>query len=163
MIDLFPFSEYWWFYLAFTGFVLLMLALDLGVFHKKAHAVSFTEAAVWSAVWVVLALLFNYALYRYALWSFPTDERLMAIPGFDPQRAAEQVALEFLTGYLVEKSLSVDNIFVFVVVFSYFAIPSIYQHRILFYGIIGALVFRSIFIAAGAVLIQYELVVILFG
>lgn len=163
MIDLFPFSAYWWFYLAFTGFVLLMLALDLGVFHKKAHAVSFTEAAVWSTVWVVLSLLFNYALYRYALWSFPTDERLMAIPGFDPQRAAELVALEFLTGYLVEKSLSVDNIFVFVAVFSYFAIPSIYQHRILFYGIIGALVFRSIFIAAGALLIQYELVVILFG
>lgn len=163
MIDLFPVSAYWWFYLAFTGFVLLMLALDLGVFHKKAHAVSFTEAAVWSTVWVVLSLLFNYALYRYALWSFPTDERLMAIPGFDPQRAAELVALEFLTGYLVEKSLSVDNIFVFVAVFSYFAIPSIYQHRILFYGIIGALVFRSIFIAAGALLIQYELVVILFG
>lgn len=163
MIDLFPFAEYWWFYLVFTGFVLLLLALDLGVFHRKAHAVSFTEAAIWSAVWVVLSLLFNYALYQYALWKFPADERLMALPGFHPQKAAEQVALEFLTGYIVEKSLSVDNIFVFVVVFSYFAIPAMYQHRILFYGIIGALIFRSIFIAAGAVLIQYEWVVILFG
>ena len=161
--DLFPFTEYWWFYAAFTGLVLLLLALDLGVFHRKAHAVSFREAAIWSTVWIALSLLFNYWLYQYALWRLPQVERLIALPGFDPQTAAEQVGLEFLTGYIVEKSLSVDNIFVFVVIFSYFAVPAIYQHRVLFYGIIGALVFRAAFIALGSVLIQYKWVVIIFG
>ena len=162
-MTLFPIAEYWWFYLAFIGFVLLLLALDLGVFHRKAHVVSFKEAATWSIVWVALALGFNYLLYQYALWNFPHDARLAAIPGFDPKKAAEQVGLEFLTGYIVEKSLSVDNIFVFVLVFSYFAVPAMYQHRVLFYGIIGALIFRAIFIAMGSVLIEYEWVVIVFG
>ena len=162
-IDLFPIHDYWWLYLAFTGFVLVLLALDLGVFHRKAHVVSFKEAATWSVVWVVLSLLFNYALYQYALWKFPQDPRLMAIPGFDPAASARQVGLEFLTGYIIEKSLSVDNIFVFVVIFTYFAIPAIYQHRVLFYGIIGALIFRAIFIAMGSVLMQYGWVVLIFG
>jgi tellurite resistance protein TerC len=163
MVDLFPLSDYWWLYLLFTGFVLLLLSLDLGVFHRKAHAVSIREASIWSAVWIALALLFNYGLYQYALWKFPQDLRLMAIPGFDPVASAKQVGLEFLTGYVVEKSLSVDNIFVFVVVFSFFGIPALYQHRVLFYGIIGALIFRAIFIALGSVLLQYKLVVYLFG
>jgi tellurite resistance protein TerC len=162
-IELFPISNYWWLYLAFTGFVLLLLCLDLGVFHRKAHVVSFREAATWSVVWVVLSLLFNYALYEYALWKFPQDARLMAIPGFDPGASAKQVGLEFLTGYIIEKSLSVDNIFIFVVIFSYFAIPAIHQHRVLFYGIIGALIFRAIFIAMGSVLMQYGWVVLIFG
>jgi tellurite resistance protein TerC len=161
--DLFPFYDYWWFYLAFTGFVLFLLALDLGVFHRKAHVVSFKEAATWSVVWVALALSFNYLFYQYALWKFPQDVRLMALPGFDPQRLAEHVGLEFLTGYIVEKSLSVDNIFVFVLIFTYFAVPAMYQHRVLFFGIIGALLFRILFIAMGSVLMQYEWVVILFG
>ena len=154
MIDLFPFAEYWWFYLGFTVFVLFVLALDLGVFHRKAHEVSFREAAVWSAVWIALALLFNFLLYQYALWKFPQDPRLMAVPNFDPSNAAWRVSLEFLTGYIVEKSLSVDNIFVFVLVFGYFAIPAKYQHRVLFYGIVGALIFRAIFIALGSALMQ---------
>ena len=162
-IDLFPIYDYWWLYLVFTGFVLVLLALDLGVFHRKAHVVSFKEAATWSVVWVVLSLLFNYALYQYALWKFPQDPRLMAIPGFDPAASARQVGLEFLTGYIIEKSLSVDNIFVFVVIFTYFAIPAIYQHRVLFYGIIGALISRAIFIAMGSVLMQYGWVVLIFG
>lgn len=161
--SLFPLAEYWWFYAAFTAFVMLLLAIDLGVFHRKAHAVSFREAAIWSAVWVILALAFNYFLYRYASWRLRDVDRLTSLPGFDPDVAARQTALEFLTGYLVEKSLSVDNIFVFVVVFSYFAIPAMYQHRVLFYGIIGALVFRAIFIAMGAVLMQYHWVVLVFG
>ncbi|HEX6183899.1 MAG TPA: TerC family protein [Pyrinomonadaceae bacterium] len=163
MVELFPFADYWWFYLGFTGFVLLLLALDLGVFHREAHEVSFREAAVWSVVWVTLALLFNFLLYQYALWKFPLDPRLTAIPGFDPQAAAWRAALEFLTGYVVEKSLSVDNIFVFVLVFGYFAIPAKYQHRVLFYGIIGALVLRAAFIAVGSALMQYHWVVFLFG
>ena len=163
MIELFPFADYWWFYLGFTGFVLLLLALDLGVFHRKAHEVSFREAATWSVVWISLALLFNILLYQYALWKFPQDPRLMAIPGFDPTGAAWRVSLEFLTGYVVEKSLSVDNIFVFVLVFGYFAIPAKYQHRVLFYGIIGALIFRAIFIALGSALMQYHWIVVIFG
>jgi len=160
---LFPFSEYWWLYAVFTAFVLLLLALDLGVFHREAHEVTFREATTWSLVWVALALVFNYGFYLYALNTLPTDPRLTAIPGFDPSAAARQTGLEFLTGYIVEKSLAVDNIFVFVVVFGFFAIPSKYQHRVLFYGIIGALVFRAIFIAMGSVLMQYKWVVILFG
>ncbi|HEV2764574.1 MAG TPA: TerC family protein [Pyrinomonadaceae bacterium] len=163
MVELFPFADYWWLYLGFTGFVLLLLALDLGVFHRKAHEVSFREAATWSVVWVALALLFNVLLYQYALWKFPQDARLLAVPGFDPSAAAWRVALEFLTGYVVEKSLSVDNIFVFVMVFGYFAVPSKYQHRVLFYGILGALVFRAVFIALGSALMQYHWVVFVFG
>jgi len=163
MGELFPISEYWWFYLSFVGLVVLLLALDLGVFHRKAHTVGFREAAIWSVVWITLSLLFNLALYNYALWKFPQDPRLMAIPGFDPSAAAWRVSLEFLTGYVIEKSLSVDNIFVFVMVFSYFSIPPKYQHRVLFYGILGALIFRGIFVALGAALMQYQWVVLIFG
>src|ERR1044072_8771546 len=163
MAELFPFFEYWWFYLAFVGLVVLLLALDLGVFHRKAHAVGFREAAMWSVVWITLSLLFNFALYNFALWKFPQDARLMAIPAFDPNAAAWRVSLEFLTGYVIEKSLSIDNIFVFVMVFSYFAIPAKYQHRILFYGILGAIVFRAIFVAIGAALMQYHWVIVIFG
>jgi len=163
MVELFPFSEYWWFYLAFVGLVVLLLAVDLGIFHRKAHAVRLREAAVWTFVWVGLALLFNFLLYQYALWKFPRDARLTAIPGFDSAAAAWRVSLEFLTGYVIEKSLSVDNIFVFVMVFSYFAIPAKYQHRVLFYGILGAVVFRAIFVAMGAALMQYHWVILCFG
>lgn len=160
---LFPFSAYWWLYAAFTAFVLLLLALDLGVFHRDAHVVSVREATAWSVVWVALALGFNYVFYLYAAATFTADARLTAIPGFDPAAAARQVGLEFLTGYIVEKSLAVDNIFVFVVVFAFFGIPARYQHRVLFYGILGALVFRAIFIALGSVLMHYHWVVVLFG
>ncbi|HEU4934308.1 MAG TPA: TerC family protein [Pyrinomonadaceae bacterium] len=163
MVELFPFSEYWWFYLSFIGLVVLLLALDLGVFHRKAHAVGFKEAATWSAVWIGLSLLFNFALYNYASWKFSHDPRLLAIPGFEASAAAWQVSLEFLTGYVIEKALSVDNIFVFVMVFSYFSIPPKYQHRVLFFGILGALIFRAIFVAIGSALMQYKWVVVVFG
>jgi tellurite resistance protein TerC len=160
---LFPLSEYWWLYAAFVGAVLALLALDLGVFHRDAHRVRFREAVVWCAIWVTLALLFNAALYAYGLWKFPQDPRLTAIPGFDHEEAAWQLALEFLTGYLVEYSLSVDNIFVFVLVLGYFRVPAQYQHRVLFYGILGALVFRAIFVALGSLLMQFHWIVWLFG
>lgn len=156
---LFPFAEYWWFYAGFTVFVLFMLALDLGVFHRKAHAVSFKEAATWTFVWITLALTFNVLLYLYSSWSFANNPRLTAIPGFNPEAAAWQTALEFLTGFVIEKSLSIDNIFIFVVVFGFFGVPAIYQHRVLFYGIIGAVFFRAIFIALGSVLMQYHWIV----
>jgi tellurite resistance protein TerC len=163
MVELFPFAEYWWFYLGFTVFVLVLLALDLGVLHRTAHVVSFREAALWCAAWVSLALAFCVALYQYALWKFPRDPRLLAIPDFDPGAAAWRVALEFLTGYVIEESLSVDNLFIFILVFNYFAIPAKYQHRVLFYGILGALFFRATFIAIGSALMQYHWVIILFG
>lgn len=159
----FPFADYWWFYLGFTGFVVALLALDLGVFHRKAHAVSFREASIWSVVWIGLGLAFNFAFYQYAAWKFARDPRLLQVPGFDPESASRQVGLEFLTGYVVEKTLSLDNIFVFVVVFTFFGIPTIYQHRVLFYGILGALVFRAVFIALGSALLQYHWVIWLFG
>ncbi len=146
----FPIAEYWWFYLAFTGFVLCMLALDLGVFNRTAHEVSYKEAAIWSAVWILLALVFNFGFYQYAATKFPEE-------------VARQLGLEFLTGYLVEKALSLDNLFVFVVIFQYFGIAPINQHRILFFGILGALVFRALFIAIGSVLMQYHWVILLFG
>lgn len=160
---LFPFTEYWWLYSGFTAFVLAMLILDLGIFHRKAHVVSIKESAAWSAVWFSLALVFNAGFYYYALSTFSDNTRLNAIPGFDTAIAARQVALEFLTGFIIEKSLAIDNIFVFVVVFSYFAIPTIYQHRILFFGIIGAVIFRAIFIALGDTLLQYYWVKLVAG
>ena len=147
---IFPFAEFWWIYAGFTGFVLVLLALDLGVFHRHAHVVSFRESLGWSIAWVTLALIFNVAFYLYATSVLGPE-------------AGRQAALEFLTGYIVEKSLAVDNIFVFVLVFNYFAIPPIYQHRVLFYGVLGALVFRAVFIGIGAVLMQYHAVVLLFG
>lgn len=160
---LFPFAEYWWFYVGFNVFVIGLLLLDLGVFHKKAHEVSFKEAAIWTCVWVGLALVFNLFFYKYALWKFENSPQLLALPGFNPEAMAKQSALEFLTGFIVEKSLAIDNLFIFAVVFTYFAIPSIYQHRILFYGILGALFFRALFIALGSVLLQYHALIIVFG
>jgi tellurite resistance protein TerC len=161
--SLFPFSEYWWFYLAFSGFVVVLLLLDLGVFHRKAHVVGMREATGWTILWIVLALVFNYAFYGYMLHAFRHDARLLSIPGFDPAAAAHRAALEFLAGYVVERALSIDNIFVFVVVLGYFAVPARYQHRVLFLGILGALVFRGAFIALGAALIRYQWVVWVFG
>jgi tellurite resistance protein TerC len=149
-MTLFPFADYWWFYGLFLVFVLAMLALDLGVFNRKAHVVTFKEASTWSIVWVVLALVFNYLFYQYSLSKFGIE-------------TAQTLALEFLTGYVIEYSLSIDNIFVFVLVFSYFAIPAKYKHRVLFYGILGALIFRAIFIALGSVLMQFHFVIYIFG
>ncbi len=159
-IPLFPFADYWWFYGLFTLFVLGMLALDLGVFHRDAHEVRFKEALGWSVFWISLALLFGYGLHQYALWKFPQDPRLA---GLNHAALAGQVGLEYLTGFVVEKSLSVDNIFIFVVIFSYFSVPAKYQHRVLFYGILGALIFRIIFISLGAALMQFHWVIWLFG
>lgn len=160
---LFPFADYWWFYAAFTVFILVVLALDLGVFHKKAHEVSFKEASIWTTIWISLALIFNYIFYLYADWKFNTDPAYASLVNGDPSGTAKTVALEFLTGFVVEKSLAVDNIFIFAVVFAYFGIPKIYQHRVLFWGILGALIFRAIFIAMGSVLMQYKWVVLFFG
>jgi len=131
------------FWILFNIFVLLMLALDLGVFHRKTHEVSLKEALTWTFVWISLALVFNAIIY---FWR------------------GQQQALEFFTGYLVEKALSVDNIFVFVMIFTYFQIPSKYQHKVLFWGILGALIMRVIFIFAGVALIEkFHFTIYIFG
>ena len=127
----------------FIVFVLAMLSLDLGVFHRRPHQVSMKEAAIWSGVWVALAAVFNGVIYAW----------------FGAERA-----LEFTTGYLIEKALAVDNIFVFVVIFSAFAIPALYQHRVLFWGVLGALVMRAAFIfAGGALLERFHFTIYVFG
>lgn len=148
---LFPFVDYWHIYAGFLVFVFAMLALDLGVFNKKDHVIGVKEATLWSIGWISLAMIFNALLYYYTLSKF------------NDVGIAKQVGLEFLTGYVIEKALSVDNIFVFVVVFSYFKVPPIFQHRVLFFGILGALFFRGIFIALGSILMQYQAVVMIFG
>jgi tellurite resistance protein TerC len=130
-------------WIGFNAFVILMLALDLGVFHRKKHVISLKEALIWTAVWITLALAFNGFIYYY----------------FD-----DELAVQFLTGYLIEKSLSVDNIFVMILIFSYFQVPPLYQHKVLFLGILGALVMRAIFIFAGIELIhRFHWLIYIFG
>lgn len=136
-------TESLWLWIGFNVFVLVMLALDLGVFHRKAHVVSLKESLVWTCVWIALALVFN-----LGVWHFSGSAK----------------ALEFFTGYLIEKSLSVDNVFVFALLFSYFAVPQTYQHKVLFWGILGALVMRAIMIVAGAALLtKFAWIIYLFG
>ena len=131
------------FWILFNAFVLLMLALDLGVFNRKAHEISLKEALTWTFVWVFLAMVFNAIIFYWR---------------------GQQQALEFFTGYLVEKALSIDNIFVFIMIFTYFQVPSKYQHKVLFWGIIGALIMRVIFIFAGVALIEkFHFTIYIFG
>jgi tellurite resistance protein TerC len=130
-------------WVAFNAFILIMLALDLGVFHRKAHEVSIKEALTWTGIWIALAMLFNLFIYYH----------------FDKEKA-----IEFFTGYIIEKSLSVDNIFVIIMIFSYFYVPRIYQHKVLFWGVLGALVMRVIFIFAGVELLhRFHWLIYIFG
>lgn len=130
-------------WIGFVVFILLVLLLDLGVFHKKSHTVGFKESIIWSAIWIALALVFSLLLN---MWKGPDD------------------AMLFLTGYVIEKSLSVDNLFVFLLIFSFFKVPDQYQHKVLFYGILGALIMRAFFIWAGiAILEQFTWVIYIFG
>ncbi len=130
-------------WICFIGFVLVMLALDLGVFHRKSHEVKIKEALIWSAVWISLAMVFNYGIYIFM---------------------GEQKAIEFLTGYVIEKSLSIDNLFVFIMLFTYFNVDVKHQHKVLFWGILGALIMRAIFIFAGVALIsKFHWIIYIFG
>ncbi|MGE5382164.1 MAG: TerC family protein [Omnitrophica WOR_2 bacterium] len=134
-------SSYMW--LGFTVLVLIMLVLDLGVFHRKAHKVELKEALIWSAVWIILSLGFNVFIYYFM---------------------GKEKALEFLAGYLIEKSLSVDNLFVFIMLFGFFKVDSKYQHKVLFWGIIGALAMRAVFIFAGVALLEkFHWLIYIFG
>jgi tellurite resistance protein TerC len=141
-----------WIWIGFIAFVLALLALDLGVFHRKAHVVSIKEALGWSAVWVALGLSFSVFVYfGYSNNWMGLGTKVDAVDG-SPITGGEAV-VKYLTGYVVEKSLSVDNIFVIALIFGYFAVPAIYQHRVLFWGILGALLMRGVMIGVGAALI----------
>lgn len=135
--------ESFWLYAAFVAFILAMLAVDLGVFQRNAHAVSMKEAAVWSGVWIGLSFIFAGVVY---FWQ------------------GSQLALEFLAGYLIEKALSVDNLFVFLLLFGIFAVPRAYQHRVLFWGVVGALITRGLFILVGSALMaRFHWIIYVFG
>ena len=146
---LFPFADFWWLYLAFACVVGVLLAIDLTL-HRKAQSIPPRQALAWMGVWVGAALAFNLGLYIYLAGRYPAE-------------TARRVSLEFLAGYVVEESLSVDNMFVFALIFRHFAIPAKDQHRALFYGVLGAMVFRGIFIAIGTALMRFEWVLMVFG
>src|SRR5215467_5544765 len=132
-----------WLWIGFSLFIVTMLALDLGLFNRKAHTIRYREAWIWSAVWVTLALIFGSLVFHYQ---------------------GSQRGLEFLTGYLIELSLSVDNLFVFLLIFSYFKVPAKFQHRVLFWGVMGALVMRLTMIFVGAALIsRFNWIIYIFG
>jgi TerC family integral membrane protein len=145
-------------WIGFTFLVILLLALDLGAFHRKPHVIKVREALVWSAVWITLAMLFNVFLY----FAYEQHWFGLNLPGPEPD--GRTAAVYFFTGYIVEKSLSVDNIFVIALIFSYFDVPAVYQHRVLYWGILGALVMRGVMILAGAALIQrFDWILYVFG
>lgn len=152
-----------WIWILFITFVLAMLALDLGVFHRKAHVVGIKESLIWSAVWIALSLLFSFFIfyaYEYHWEGLGTHTSSMHPKGL----TGLQAVILYLTGYIIEKSLSVDNIFVMALVFGYFGIPAKYQHRVLFWGILGALIMRGIMIAVGAALIsRFDWILYIFG
>jgi tellurite resistance protein TerC len=152
-----------WFWAGFITFVLVMLALDLGVFHHRAHVVKVKEALLWSAVWVTLTLAFSvFVYYGYENHWMGLGSSIDAVDGVINDGTAAMV--KYLTGYVVEKSLSVDNIFVIAMIFGFFAVPAIYQHRVLFWGILGALLMRGAMIALGTTLIaRFHWILYLFG
>jgi tellurite resistance protein TerC len=152
-----------WLWIGFIGLVLVLLALDLGVFHRHAHAVTTREALGWSAVWITLGLAFTIFIY------FSYENHWLGL-GTTPDAVDDKInsgasaALKYFTGYVVEKSLSVDNIFVMAVIFGFFRVPAIYQHRVLFWGILGALIMRGVMIGIGAELIaRYHWILYVFG
>src|SRR5438270_9223974 len=138
-------------WVGFCSFILVMLAIDLGVFNRKPHEITARNAAIWSSVWITLALIFAALLFGPLGWEL-----------FGAAR--HQKGLEFVTGYLIELSLSVDNLFVFLLIFSYFKVPPKYQHRVLYWGVLGALVMRMTMIGVGATLVErFQWILYLFG
>jgi tellurite resistance protein TerC len=152
-----------WIWFTFLGFVLLMLALDLGVFHRKAHIVSMKEALVWSAVWILLGLSFSVIVY-FGYQGHWLGMGLAVDAADGELNDGTTATVKYLTGYVLEKSLSVDNIFVIAMVFGFFAVPPLYQHRVLFWGVLGALIMRGAMIAVGAKLItEFHWILYVFG
>ncbi len=148
-----------WIWVGFIVFILFMLALDLGIFNRNPHEITIKESLVWTIVWILLALLFNVGVY------FFYEHHWLGIGDtVGHQTNGATASLNFLTAYIIEKSLSLDNIFVFALIFSYFDVPLRYQHRVLFYGILGALIMRGVMIAAGVVLIErFDWIIYVFG
>jgi len=143
----------WIFWLVFNLFVLVMLALDLCVFHRKNHVIGFREAIAWTSLWIGLAAAFAVLIYFFG-------HRLVP----HPTRPNSQLTLEFVTGYIIEQSLSVDNLFVFLLIFRYFSVPQEYQRRVLSWGVVGALIMRAVFIAAGVTLLdRFHWIIYIFG
>lgn len=147
--QLFPFAEYWWFYAVFGSLIVLLLVLDLSA-HRNSDSISMRAAVRWTGVWLVLGMSFSFVIYLLTAHHYGGD-------------VARQMSIEYLTGYLVEESLSIDNMFVFALIFRYFSLGAKHQHRVLFYGILGAMILRGLFIAAGSALIQFRWVVLAFG
>ncbi len=144
-----PVLPHWWPWIAFSAIVLFIFILDLGVFHRKSHSIGMKEALIWSGVWIGVSILFGIGIAYF----YP-----------EAPEVRQKMALDYFTGYIIEKSLSVDNLFVFLVVFSYFNLAPEHQHRVLFWGILGALVLRALFIGAGIALIRYiDWIVYVFG
>lgn len=165
-LDLFSsLPQHAWLYVGFIALVFVFLALDLGVFHRKAHVVSMKEALTWTVVWVCTALLFNVWIYfAYENHWLGVGLNVAQLDGVARDVHGAEAAKLYLAGYLVEKSLAMDNVFVIAIVFSYFAVPALYQHRVLFWGILGALVMRGVMIAVGAKLIQsFDWIIYVFG
>lgn len=148
-----------WLWIGFLIFVLAMLALDLGVFHRKLHVISIKEAMLWTSFWIILSLAFNVLIY------FMYEHHWLGIgTAIGHTLSGKDAALQFLTGYFIEKSLSLDNIFVIALIFSYFKVPAIYQHRVLFWGILGALIMRGLMIGGGIALItKFDWMIYVFG
>jgi len=148
-----------WLWVGFVVIILVLLALDLGVFHRKQHVIGIREALGWTVFWIALALLFNvgvYSMYEHHLLGIGVH--------FGRDTTGREAALDFLAGYLIEKSLSLDNIFVIALIFSYFGVPREYQHRVLFWGVLGALIMRGVMIAAGVALIaRFDWIIYVFG
>ncbi|MBX3375866.1 MAG: TerC family protein [Phycisphaeraceae bacterium] len=154
-----------WFYAGFIALICMFLALDLGVFHRKAHVVSMKEAIAWTIVWVIAAMAFNFWIYfAYQNHWLGIGLNVPQLDGTTRDVHGFEAAKLYLTGYIVEKSLAMDNVFVIAMIFSYFAVPAIYQHRVLFWGIIGALLMRGFMIALGAALIyRFSWIIYVFG
>jgi tellurite resistance protein TerC len=162
-VHIFPFAEFWPLYSFFLLVVGFLLWLSLRLNAARVHEVSIREATITALSWFGIALLFNAMLYFFTWWRLEQHPEIVAALGGTADSLARSTALEFLSGYLVEKSLAVDNLFVFLVIFRFFSVAPQYQQRVLFYGLFGALLFRAIFIAMGAVVMDIPLVVIFFG
>jgi tellurite resistance protein TerC len=163
MQHIYPFETFWPFYAIFSLGVGLVLFVSLKAFNTKPHEISIREASVAALSWLGFALLFNVFLYFYTRWHLSGQVALMVTLGTTPEELARKTALEFLSGYLVEKSLAVDNLFVFLVIFRFFSIAPQYQYRVLFYGLFGAIALRAAFIGMGSLVMEIPWVIIAFG
>ena len=163
MPHIFPFETFWPFYLIFSVGVGTVLFISLKTFSSKPHEVSIREATISALGWFGFAILFDVVLFFYTRWHLSTEPALVMVMGSTPDVLARRTALEFFSGYLVEKSLAVDNLFVFLVIFRFFSVAPQYQHRVLFYGLFGAIALRAVFIAMGAVVMDIPWVIVCFG